>query len=120
MLNSALRRWNLRLQPARVIAACGISHIGWSQIVGSCPWHFATCSLHFTQQLIGFLLQLVGLGLCAPPVAETGWWQGSSPSLRWVLQGELGIGDFKEADPLLTVQIMRSHFDFLVLSCHFL
>lgn len=50
-------------------------------------------------------------------------WEGvvveSLLSLVLVLQGEMEICDFKGTDPLLTVQMMRSHFDFLVLSCHF-
>jgi len=41
-----------------------------------------------------------------------------SCSLCWVLHGE--ICDFKGADPLLTVQTMRNHFDLVVSSCHFL
>lgn len=118
MLNSALCYWNLRLQPMRVIIACGIFHISWSQRLGLFPGvlfcvlalysaitsvpptsHGAVCSSHTWN---GAVIELLLLSLC------------------WLLQGEMEICDFRGADPLLTVQVMRSQFDLLISTCSLL
>lgn len=88
MLNSALCYWNLRLQPMRVIPACGIFHISWSWRVGLFPWHFAVCSLHFAQQFIQFLPLPVGFVL----LPHLGWGSGK---LLWLTLCSVSWGEME-------------------------